>query len=320
MNILITGATGFIGRAILADLVTDSPHRVIALTRDTSDDLPHNIKQVRVRSVNGTTQYHELLNDIDVIIHTAACVHQLDYTEDTAYADYNAVNVDGTLNLARQAAESGVKRFIFLSTIKVNGDSTHPGHPFTPDDAPAPGGPYAITKDTAECGLLELSHQTGIETVIVRPPLVYGPGVKANFYKLMRLVHQGYPLPFGSIDNRRSLVSIDNLASLIRSCIDHPNAANKIFLVSDDQDISTPELLRKIAESMGLRCRLISIPKPILMLTASLAGKRDLATRLLGNLQIDITKTKVELDWQPDNRLDDAIESTAQDYLRHIKQ
>ncbi|MEN8132666.1 MAG: SDR family oxidoreductase [Pseudomonadota bacterium] len=320
MNILITGATGFIGRAILADLGTDSSHRVIALTRDTSDDLPYDIKQVRVRSIDGTTQYHGLLNDIDVIIHTAARVHQLDDTADTAYADYNEANVEGTLNLARQAAESGVKRFIFLSTIKVNGESTRPEQPFTAEDTPAPGDPYAITKYTAECGLLELSHETGIETVILRPPLVYGPGVKANFYKLMQLAHKGYPLPFGSVENKRSLVSIDNLVSLIRSCIDHPNAANKIFLVSDDMDISTSDLVRKIAASMSLYPRLIAIPKSILMLTAALIGKREAAKRLLGNLQVDITKTKTELDWEPVTRLDDAIRSTTRDYLQRLKQ
>jgi UDP-glucose 4-epimerase len=292
---------------------------VTALTRDTSDDLPHDIKQVRVRSIDGTTQYRELLNDIDVIIHTAAHVHQMD-GKNNAYANYNEANVEGTLNLARQATKSGVKRFIFLSTIKVNGESTLPGHPFTPDEAPAPREPYAVTKYTAECGLLELSHQTGIETVIVRPPLVYGPGVRANFYKLMHLVHQGYPLPLGSTDNKRSLVSIDNLVSLIRSCIDHPKAANKIFLVSDDRDISTSDLVRRIAESMSLYPRLISIPKSILMLTASLIGKREVAKRLLGNMQVDITKTKTELDWEPVTRLDDAIRSTAQDYLQHLKQ
>lgn len=319
MNILITGATGFIGQAVIRDLLAHPRHRISALTRLTSSTLPEGIPRIEVNAIDGATDYSNRLAGFDVVIHLAARVHHLQEQRDTAYSAYKSINVDGTLNLARQAADAGVGRFIYLSSIKVNGESTRPGHPFRADDPPRPSDPYAVSKYEAERGLMALSETTGMAFVIIRPPLVYGPGVKANFHKLMGLIRRGLPLPFGSIDNLRSMVSIDNLASLIRHCIEHPNAANKIFLVSDDRDVSTTELLRILANAMELPGRLILFPKTLLSMAARLAGKEEIARRLLDNLQVDISKTKSELDWRPESSLEEAIRRTAQNYLQHAK-
>lgn len=319
MNILITGATGFIGQAIVRDPRVRPAHRVSALTRLTSAPLSEDIARIEIGNLDGSTDYSGRLAGIDVIIHLAARVHCLKERRGAAYPAYKSTNIDGTLNLASQAAASGVGRFIYLSSIKVNGEATPPGHPFKADDQPNPSGPYAESKLAAERGLQALSETTDMEHVIIRPPLVYGPGVKANFQKLMGLIHKGVPIPLGSIDNLRSMVSSDNLTSLIRLCIDHPNAANKIFLVSDDRDVSTTELLRKLAHAMELPARLIATPKGLIKMAALLLGKREMAYRLLDNLQVDISKTKSDLVWRPVTPFDEAIRNTALDYLQHIK-
>ena len=319
MNILLTGATGFIGQAVIRDLLAHTSYHISALVRRASDSLPGGIDRIEVDAIDGNTDYSNILAGFDVIIHLAARVHRLNENRETAYYAYKSINVDGTLNLARQAAAAGVSRFIFLSSIKVNGESTRPGRPFKADDPPNPSDPYAISKYESELGLASLAESTGMEFVVIRPPLVYGPGVKANFQRLMGLIRKGLPLPFGSIDNLRSLVSIDNLTSLIRHCIDHPKAANKVFLVSDDRDVSTPELLRMIASGMQLRSRLIAFPKATLNLVASLFGKEEIARRLLDNLQVDITKTKSELGWQPESTMEEAVRQTAINYLQHAK-
>ena len=316
MNILITGATGFIGRAVLHELLNHSAHQVTALIRGASDALAHGIDKIVVASIDGTTQYHDSLRGIDVIIHTAAQVHKSENSG--SRKTYQDINVEGTLNLANQALASGVKRFIFISTIKVNGEYTHPSEPFTADSPPAPVDPYAISKYEAEQALLALSKKSEFETVIIRPPLVYGPGVKANFLKLMNLIHKGLPLPFGSITNKRSLVSIGNLVNLICTCIDHPNAANNIFLVSDDDDLSTIELSQKLAASMGTNNKFINIPPSLLFSMAFVLGKHNLANRLLRDLQADVTKTKTMLDWRPSTCVDDAIQETAVHFLEQL--
>jgi UDP-glucose 4-epimerase len=224
---------------------------------------------------------------------------------------FRAVNVEGTLNLARQAAAAGVKRFVFVSSVKVNGEATLPGQPFTADDAPAPLDAYGISKMEAEQALREIALQTGMEVVIIRPPLVYGPGVKANFAAMMRWLQRGVPLPLGAIHNQRSLVALDNLVDLIVTCLTHPAAANQTFLVSDGEDVSTTELLRRMGRAMGRPARLIPVPVSWLKLAAALVGKRDVAQRLCGSLQVDIEKTRRLLGWTPPLTLDQGLKKAA---------
>jgi nucleoside-diphosphate-sugar epimerase len=214
-------------------------------------------------------------------------------------AEYRKVNVDGTLNLVRQAAEAGVRRFIFISTIKVNGEQTLLSKLFTAEDTPAPEDAYGISKMEAEQGLQALAAETGMEVVIIRPPLVYGPGAKGNFASMIKLIEKGLPLPLGAIHNKRSLVALDNLIDLIITCIDHPAAANQVFLAGDDEDLSTTELLQGVARAMGKPARLVPVPVGLLMFGATVVGKKAMAQRLLGSLQVDISKARNLLGWQP---------------------
>lgn len=232
-----------------------------------------------------------------------------------ALSEFRKINVEGTVNLARQAAQAGVKRFVFISSIKVNGEETHPGRPFTADDNPAPSDPYGISKQEAEEALLALSQETGMEVVIVRPTLIYGPGVKANFRSMMGWLKKGIPLPFGAIYNKRSLVSLENLISLILVCLTHPNAAGQIFLVSDGVDLSTTELLSRTAEALGVKSRLIPVPVRLLVFCAVALGRRALSQRLCGSLQVDISKTQTLLGWNPPVSVQDALNRTAKEFL-----
>jgi UDP-glucose 4-epimerase len=225
--------------------------------------------------------------------------------------EFRRVNVQGTLNLARQAAAAGVRRFVFVSSIKVNGEATQLGRPFTADDAPAPLDSYGVSKMEAEQGLREIALQTGMEVVIIRPSLVYGPSVKANFAAMMRWLKRGVPLPLGAIHNQRSLVSLDNLVGLIVTCLTHPAAANQTFLVSDGEDASTTELLRRMGQAMGHPARLIPVPTSWLKLAAAMVGKRDVAQRLCGSLQVDISKTRELLGWAPPVSLDEGLRRAA---------
>jgi nucleoside-diphosphate-sugar epimerase len=220
-------------------------------------------------------------------------------TEADPLTAFCSVNVDGTLKLARQAAAAGVKRFVFISSVKVNGESTLPGRPFTADDIPAPLDPYAVSKMEAEQGLRQIAVETGMAVVIIRSPLVYGPGVKANFASLMRAVQRGWPLPLGAVNNQRSLVALDNLVDFIVTCTTHPQAANQTFLVSDGQDLSTTELVRGMALAAGVPARLLPVPVWALQAGASLLGKGDAVHRLCGNLQVDISKARSLLGWVP---------------------
>jgi nucleoside-diphosphate-sugar epimerase len=226
-------------------------------------------------------------------------------------AEFREINVAGTLNLARQAALHGVKRFIYISSIKVNGEQTAAGHPFTPSDTPNPSGPYGISKFEAEDGLRQIAEQTGMEAVIIRPVLVYGPGVKGNFLSMMRWLRNGIPLPLGAIHNARSLVALDNLIDLIVSCLRHPAAANQTFLVSDGEDLSTTELLKRTAAAMGINVRLIPVPAPIIQAGITLLGNRDIARRLCGSLQVDIGKTRELLNWTPPVAIDEGLRRAA---------
>lgn len=293
MNILITGASGFVGRRLVERLRPTYPGLTAAVRQSPAPG------ETAVGDIHADTDWSSVLCGRQCVIHTAARVHVMrDETADPL-ATYRRVNVAATLNLARQAAAAGVKRFIFLSSIKVNGEQTCLGRPFTADDTPAPEDAYGISKWEAEQGLQQLAAETGMELVIIRPPLVYGPGVKGNFASMIKLVAKGLPLPLGAVHNQRSLVALDNLVDLIITCIDHPAAANQVFLAGDGQDLSTTELLRGVALAMGRPSRLIPVPPFLLMLGATLLGKKAVAQRLLGSLQVDISKNRERLGWVP---------------------
>jgi len=296
-NILLTGATGFVGQALLGQLLESESHKVTAALRSANGF--DRCEVYAVGDFTGDTNWSSALTNQQVVIHAAARAHIMKDEVADPLAEYRRVNVDGTLNLARQAAAVGVKRFIFISSIKVNGEQTPLVQPFTANDTPAPEDAYGTSKWEAEQGLQQLASETGMEVVIIRPPLVYGPGVKGNFASMIKLVAKGLPLPLGAIHNQRSLVAVDNLVDLIIICIDHPAAANQVFLAGDGQDLSTTELLRGVARAMGKPARLIPVPSSLLMLGATLLGKKAVAQRLLGSLQVDITKAREVLGWEP---------------------
>ncbi|QYN00061.1 SDR family oxidoreductase [Pseudomonas protegens] len=311
-SVLVTGATGFVGKALLARLVK-SGIAVVAAVRG-SAEVPAPASTMRIENLDGHAQWLDGLKNVDVVIHSAARVHVMNDTEVDPLAAFRRVNVEGTLNLARQAAAAGVKRFIFISSIKVNGEETENGRRYRADDVPAPADPYGVSKMEAEQGLRELAKETPLEVVIIRPVLVYGPGVKANFLSMMRWLDKGVPLPFGSINNRRSLVALDNLVDLIVTCMDHPAATNQTFLVSDGDDLSTTGLLSKMAQALGRNARLLPVPSKLLELGATMLGKRSLSQRLCGSLQVDIEKTRTVLGWNPPLSTEEALAITARHY------
>jgi nucleoside-diphosphate-sugar epimerase len=249
--------------------------------------------------IGGGANGLNVLKEVIAIVHLAARVHVMHDTANDPLSAFRAVNVAGTLNLARQAAAAGVKRFVFISSVKVNGEGTHKGHAFTETDAPNPHDAYGQSKHEAELGLRQIAAQTDMEVVIIRPPLVYGPGVKANFAALMRAVQRGWPLPLGAVHNQRSLVALDNLVDFIVTCTTHPQAGNQTFLVSDGQDLSTAELARGLALASGRTARLLPVPFWALRAGATLMGQGDAVQRLCGNLQVDISKARKLLGWAP---------------------
>ena len=316
-QIVLTGATGFVGGAILNRLQREQKYPVTAVVRGASALQVSAVPVIRINTFDGDTQWQNHLESADVIIHSAARVHVMNDVESDPLAAFRKINVEGTLNLARQAAASGVRRFIFVSSIKVNGEGTQSGDAYTADDVPAPADPYGISKMEAEQGLRQLATQTGMEVVIVRPVLVYGPGVKANFQSMMRWLSKGVPLPFGAIHNRRSLVALDNLVDLLLTCITHPAAANQTFLVSDGDDLSTTALLSKMARALQKPARLIPVPSWMLKTGAALLGKKALSQRLCGSLQVDISKTRTLLGWTPPISVDQALMATALHFKEH---
>jgi UDP-glucose 4-epimerase len=262
-------------------------------------------------------RWAEVLCNRQCVVHLAARVHVMNDTEADPLAAFRQSNVESTLALATQAAQAGVKRFIFISSVKVNGEHTEPGHPFRADDAPAPQDPYGISKMEAEAGLRAIAQQTGMEVVIIRPPLVYGPGVKANFASMVHWLQRGIPLPLGAIHNRRSLVALDNLVDLIITCIDHPAAANQTLMVSDGEDLSTTELLQRMAAALGKPARLIPVPQRLLEWGAALLGKQEVAQRLFSSLQVDAQTTCQLLGWKPPVSLDQGLLQVAK-HVQHL--
>lgn len=298
-KLLLTGATGFVGAALLRTLVQVGAYEVRALTRSDAAKLACPVEQVVIAGDWRTADFGRALIGVSVLVHLAARVHVMQDAASDPIAAFRAVNVEATLNLAKQAAEAGVKRFVFISSVKVNGEGTQASVPFLADAAAAPQDAYGISKMEAEQGLLEIAAQTGLEVVIIRPPLVYGPGVKGNFAALMRALQLGLPLPLRSVHNQRSLVGLENLVDFIMTCTSHPKAVNQTFLVSDGADLSTPDLIRKMAEIAGIPARLWPLPVWALHTGARLLGKGAAVERLCGNLQVDISKAESLLGWTP---------------------
>ncbi len=308
-KILVTGANGFVGSRLCKTLDARGIDFVGAVRKAGTHGL------LAVGDLNAETSWSAALTDCDVVIHLAARVHVMKDRESDPFAVFRMVNVDATLNLARQAVAAGVKRFVFVSSVKVNGEETAPGIPFNPFDAAAPLDDYGRSKWEAEVALRELAHTSGLEVVIVRPPLVYGPGVRANFLRLMQLLKTGIPLPLGAINNLRSMVAVDNLVDLLIKCSFHPAAPGQVFMVSDDRDVAVSELLRMLATAMGKPARLLAMPSGLLAGFAALVGQTAVANRLLSSLQVDIAHTKSTLQWQPPISMERALEQTVTDYL-----
>lgn len=300
--ILVTGATGFIGRVLVKRLVSDGQHVIRAARRATSTEC-----EVLLDDIESFQGWREVLRGVHTVIHLAGRAHILKERSDDALESFRAINTRATIALARHAASAAVKRFILISSIGVNGDETH-GKPFSADDAPRPCSPYAVSKYEAELALTALSQSTGLEVVVIRPPLVHGPNAPGNLRTLVHWISRGLPLPLGAVtDNRRSFVGVDNLVDLIATCLDHPAAANQTFLVSDGEDLSTAEFLRRLSCCLGRRAFLVPVPPRALRRLAHLLGKDDIARRLLGSLQIDIHFTRERLGWTPPFSLDEGF-------------
>ena len=290
-QLLVTGAGGFVGSHLCRAL---------------------NGRPRTLSSRSDPAHWAAALQGCHGVVHLAARVHVMQDAAADPLREFRQANVETTLALARHAAQAGVQRFIFISSVKVHGEFTRPGQPFRADDPSAPQDAYGISKMEAEAGLRAIAQDTGLEVVIIRPPLVYGPGVKANFASMVRWLQRGVPLPLGAIHNQRSLVALDNLVDLIITCIDHPAAANQTLMVSDGEDVSTTELLQRMASALGRPARLLPIPESLLRWGATLAGKQDVAQRLFANLQVDAEPTRQLLGWKPPVCLDQGLRQVAE--------
>lgn len=314
--ILVTGASGFVGRAILCRLAAQG-NGVRAAYRNEAVSPPAGVQSVSVGDLGSGQDWGAALQAVNIVVHAAARVHIMKDAAIDPLAVYRKVNVDGTLNLASQAAAAGVRRFIFLSSVKVHGESTLEGDAFRADKEPIPVDSYGISKLEAERGLQVIAAQTGMEVVIIRSPLVYGPGVRGNFVVLMQAVARGIPLPLGAINNWRSLVALDNLVDLIATCLYHPKAGNKTFLVCDGEDLSTPDLILRMAGAMNKTPYLIPLPLGLLSFLARIFDKSDALQRLCGNLQVDITETVDLLGWKPPIDVDEGLRRTVAQWRKN---
>jgi UDP-glucose 4-epimerase len=295
MKLLLTGYSGFVGSQLLDNLKSGYTLSLLGRTPPKNMDLDFHQSQL-----DELSDFSKPLTDVNVLIHCAARAHIMNDESQDPLTEFRKVNTHGTLNLAKQAASSGVSRFIYISSIKVNGESTEAKSPFKFDDKHAPKDPYGLSKSEAEIALFQLGKKTGMEIVVIRPPLVFGEGVKANFAALLKLVGKGLPLPFRCISqNKRSMVSVYNLVDLIKTCIEHPKAANQVFLASDDNDLSTADMIALMAKVQGKRNFALPVPVCLFDLAAKLLNKQDVVSRLTGSLQLDIEHTKNTLNWKP---------------------
>lgn len=305
-GVLVTGATGFIGQGLVRDLSRIAKYALRLGTRSAVLQSQDTVPVFHVGNVGPHTDWRAALDGVDCVIHTVGKAHAPQHDSPGSLNDYRNVNVHGTLQLARQAAAVGVRRMIFLSSVKVNGENTVSA-PFTPFDTPCPTDAYGVSKWEAEQGLWDISRRTGMELVVVRPPLVYGPGVKGNLARLLRLVTKGVPLPLNAIYNKRSFVALANLTDLLVKCIEHPAAAGQTFMVSDGEDVSTPELIRRMAQAAGCNARLFYVPLSFLRVAAGLFGRISDFDRLSMSLQVDISHTRNTLGWAPVVKLDQGL-------------
>jgi nucleoside-diphosphate-sugar epimerase len=318
MKVAVVGASGFIGKAITRDL-TRRGHHVVAYVREPGCFFnAANLVYMKAPELGPNAHWKFQPGcEINVLVHAAGRAHIMQDNSADPLREFRIVNVAGTENLARQAAQAGVKRFIYLSSIKVNGEYTQNGLSFTPDDIPVPQDPYAISKHEAENSLHQIAASSSMEVVIIRPPLVYGPGVKANFEWMMKCLYHNVPLPLAAVtNNRRSLVALDNLVNLVVTCLNHPAAANHTFLLSDDEDLSTAELLKRLGAAMGHPASLFYIPPTLLRLGAIALNKPDIYYRLCGSLQLNISKTRQILDWTPSVSVDEGLRRAANGFFQ----
>jgi nucleoside-diphosphate-sugar epimerase len=306
-RILLTGSSGFVGKA-LADALVEADFEVLLPTRNSQFPKSFGAQFFQIGSIDSQTAWNSKLDGVDTVIHCAAISSFSESGGDLEISRLREHNVAGTLRLAQEAANLGVRRFIFISTIKVNGEVTKAGRPFKFDDLPSPVGAYALSKYEAEQGLNKISKDYKIDLVIIRSPIVYGPGVGGNFGSLIRLVNTGLPLPLSNIRNKRSYISIDNLVNLVLLCIIHPSAKNQLFLASDGHDFSICELVTRIAEGMGKTAKLFSVPTPFLRVLAKSIGREQMINRLIGSLQVDISHTQEVLSWMPPITIDEGLQ------------
>ena len=310
-RILVTGANGFVG-SILCPMLSAGGHAVRVATRTERPGPGGTVESVVVGDINGSTAWTGALSGVDMVMHLAARVHAVNEAAEDSHL-YLETNAHGTRHLAEEAARHGVRRFIYLSSVKVNGEE-NTQHAYSANDVPHPLDAYGSSKWRAEQLLAVTAASTGMQAVIVRSPLVYGPGVRANFLRLLRSVDQERSLPLGAIRNRRSLVNVWNLCDLLIRVLDHPAAAGRAWMVSDGEDLSTPELVRRIARAMGRRARLAALPVPLLHLAGALLGKQAEMRRLCGSLTVDITPTRTQLGWSPPVPVDEALARTVSWY------
>lgn len=316
-TVLVTGASGFVGRA-LCEVLSGERYRVRGTVRSAETISPSNrpgVEFIAVGPLGCNTGWQRVCSNVDYIVHLAARTHFIGETSSNALEEYRRINVEGTRQVARIAAHSGVRRFIYVSSIKVNGESTG-ARAFSAEDPPGPEDAYGISKWEAEQALFHIASESGMEVIILRPPLVYGPGVKGNFLRLLGLIMSGTPLPLASIHNRRSLIYVGNLADAIVSCMVSATAAGKTYLVGDGDDVSTPHLIRLLATALGVPARLFPFPQVLFKVGGAMLGKSGAVTRLTGSLQIDIGKIRNDLSWRPPFSLADGIEQTAQWYRK----